>query len=55
MQHVQGYTKSLGTLPSSNYLLRIAPAAARATTNTTTKKKCTNFAGHFDGLRSAPV
>jgi hypothetical protein len=49
MQHVQGNTGSLWTLPPGNYLLRIAPAAARATANKTTMKKCTNFAGHFDG------
>jgi hypothetical protein len=41
MRHVQGYSKSHWTLPSGNYLLRIAPAAARATANKTTTKKCT--------------
>jgi hypothetical protein len=49
MQHVQGYTRSLWMPSSGNYLLCIAPAAAGATANTTAKKKCTNFAGHFDG------
>jgi hypothetical protein len=41
--------------PSGNYLLCIAPAAAKATVNKTTLKKCTNFAGHFDGHGGAPV
>jgi hypothetical protein len=36
MQHVQGYTGSHWMLPSGNYSLRIAPAAARATANKTT-------------------
>jgi hypothetical protein len=31
MQHLQGYTGSHWTLPLGNYLLRIAPAAARVT------------------------
>jgi hypothetical protein len=54
MQHVQGYLGSHWTPPSGNYLLRIAPAAARATANKTTKK-WTNFAGNFDGHGGAPV
>jgi hypothetical protein len=33
MQHVQGYTGSHWMLPSSDYLLGIAPAAARPTAN----------------------
>jgi hypothetical protein len=33
MQHVQGYTRSHWMPPSGDYLLRIAPAAARATIN----------------------
>ncbi len=41
MRHVQGYSGSHWTLPSGNYLLRIAPVAARATANKTTTKKCT--------------
>ncbi len=41
MQHVQGYSGSHWMLPSSNYSLRIAPAAARATANKTMTKKCT--------------
>jgi hypothetical protein len=36
MQHVQGYSGSYWTLPSGNYLLRIAPVAARATGKQTT-------------------
>ena len=36
MQHVQGYTRSHLTLPSGDSLLRIALAAARATSNKTT-------------------
>jgi len=35
MQNDQGYTGSHWTLPSDNYLLRIAPEAARAIINTT--------------------
>jgi hypothetical protein len=35
MQHVQGYTGSHWTPPSSNFLLQIAPAATRATANKT--------------------
>jgi hypothetical protein len=38
MRHVQGYPGSYWTLPSGNYLLRIAPAAARATANEMTAK-----------------
>ncbi len=55
MQYVQGYPGSHWMPPSSNYLLCIAPAAARATENKTTKKKWTNFAGHFDGRGGVPV
>jgi hypothetical protein len=33
MQHDQGYTKSHWTPPLGNYLLRITPAATRATAN----------------------
>ncbi len=35
MQHVQGYTGSHWTLPSGDYLLRIALAAARVPANKT--------------------
>jgi hypothetical protein len=38
MQHVQGYPESHWMPQSGNYLLRIAPAAARATANKTTTK-----------------
>jgi hypothetical protein len=55
MQHVQGYPGSHWTLPLGDYLLRIAPVAARATANETMTKKWTNFAGHFDGRSGAPV
>jgi hypothetical protein len=55
MQHVQGYSRSHWMPPSGNYLLRIAPAAARVKTNKTTTKKCTKTTGHFDGRGSAPV
>jgi hypothetical protein len=41
--------------PLVDYLLRIAPAAARATANKTTMKKCTKKTGHFDGRGGAPV
>jgi len=33
MKEVQGFHKSHQTLPSGDYLLHIAPAAARATAN----------------------
>jgi len=36
MQHVQGFTGSQWAPPLGDYLLRIAPAAARATINTMT-------------------
>ena len=36
IQHDQGFTESHWTLPSGDYLLRIAPAAAGATINKTT-------------------
>jgi hypothetical protein len=55
MQHVQGYSRSHWTLSSSNYLLRIAPAAARATGIQTTINKYTYKAGHFYGHGDAPV
>jgi hypothetical protein len=41
MQHVQGYSGSYWKLPSGNYLLNIAPAAARATGKQTTINKYT--------------
>jgi hypothetical protein len=55
MRHDQGYPGSHWTPPLSNYLLCIAPLAARASANKTTKKKWTNFAGHFNGRGGAPV
>jgi hypothetical protein len=53
--HIQGYPESHWTPLSGNYLLCIAPAAARTTANKTTMKKWTNVAGHFDGRGGAPV
>jgi hypothetical protein len=41
MRHVQGYSGSHWTRPLGNYLLRIAPAAARATGKQTTINKYT--------------
>jgi hypothetical protein len=41
MWHVQGYSGSHWTLPSGNYLLRIALAAARVTGKQTTINKYT--------------
>jgi hypothetical protein len=49
MQHVQGYSGSHWTPASGNYLLRIAPAAARATGKQTTINKYTYKAGCLDG------
>jgi hypothetical protein len=55
MQHVQGYSGSHWTPILGDYSLRMAPAAAEATANKTTLKKCNNFAGHFDGRGRVPV
>ncbi len=55
MQHVQGYLGSHWTPPLGNYLLRIAPAAARATGKQTSINKYTYCAGRFDGHGDAPV
>ncbi len=55
MQHVQGYSGSHWTLALGNYLLRIAPAAARATGRQSTINKYTYKAGRFDGYGDAPV
>jgi hypothetical protein len=41
MQHIQDYSGSHWMLPSGNYSLRIAPAAARATGKQTTFNKYT--------------
>ncbi len=48
MGHVQGYSRSHWMLASGNYLLRIAPAATRATGKQTTINKYTYKAGRFD-------
>jgi hypothetical protein len=55
MRHVQGYSGSHWTLPSGDYLLRIAPAAARAKGKQTTINKYTYKAGRFDGHGDALV
>jgi hypothetical protein len=55
MYHVQGYSRSHSMPPAGNYLLRIAPAAARATANETMTKKYTKKTGYFDGCGRAPV
>jgi hypothetical protein len=55
MRHVQGYSRSHWMPPSGDYLLRIAPAAARATGKQTTINKYTYKGGHFNGHGDAPV
>jgi hypothetical protein len=55
MQHVQGYSGSHWTPALGNYLLRIAPAAARATSKQTKINKNTYKAGRFNGHGDAPV
>jgi hypothetical protein len=55
MRHVQGYSRSHWTLPLGDYLLCIAPAAARATGKQTTINKYTYKADRFDGHGDAPV
>jgi hypothetical protein len=55
MRHVQGYLGSHWTPPSGNYLLHIAPAAARAAGKQTIINKYTYFASHFNGRGNAPV
>jgi hypothetical protein len=52
---VQGYSGSHWTPASGNYLLRIAPAATRATSKQTTINKYTYKAGRFDGHGNALV
>jgi hypothetical protein len=49
MQHVQGYSGSHWTPALGDYLLRITPAAARATGKQKTINKHTYKAGCFDG------
>jgi hypothetical protein len=53
MRHVYGYYRSHWTPALGDYLLRIAPAAARATGIQTTINKYTCKAGHFDGHGNA--
>jgi hypothetical protein len=55
MQHVQGYSGSHWTPTSGNYLLCIAPAAARATGKQTSINKYTYKAGRFNVHGDAPV
>jgi hypothetical protein len=55
IQHVQGYSESHWMPALGNYLLRIAPAAARATGKQTTINKYTYKASRFDGHGDAPV
>jgi hypothetical protein len=55
MRHVQGYSGSHWMLASSNYLLRIAQAAARATGKHTTINKFTLKGGQIDGHGNALV
>jgi hypothetical protein len=55
VQHVQGYTRSHWTPSLGDYLLHIAPTAARAAANKTTMKKYTYFAGHSNGHDGVPV
>jgi hypothetical protein len=55
MQRVQGYYQSYWMLALGDYLLRIAPAAARATCIQTTINKHTCEDGHFDGHGDSPV
>jgi hypothetical protein len=55
MQNVQGYSGSHWMPPSGDYLLRIAPTAARATGKQATINKYTYKAGRFDGHGDAPV
>jgi hypothetical protein len=43
MKHVKGYTGSHWTLPSGDYSLQIAPAAARATINKTMMNNVTTL------------
>ncbi len=54
MRHVQGCLRSHWMPPLGDYLLHIAPAAARATENKTTMETYTYFAGHFNGHGNAP-
>jgi hypothetical protein len=55
MQHVRGYSGSHWTLALGDYLLCIAPAAARIKGKQTTINKYTYKAGRFDGYSDGPV
>jgi hypothetical protein len=55
MQHAQGYSRSHWMQTSGDYLLRIAPAAARVTGKQTTINKYTYKAGRFAGHGNALV
>jgi hypothetical protein len=55
MRHVQDYSGSHWTPAFGNYLLRISPAAARATGIQTTTNKYTCEDDHFDGNGNVPV
>ncbi len=55
MGRVQGYYRSHWMPASGNYLLRIAPAATRATGIQITINKHMCKYGHFDGHGDAPV
>jgi hypothetical protein len=55
MRHVQGYSGSHWMPALGNYLLCIAPVAARATGKQTTINKYTYKAGRFDGHGNALV
>jgi hypothetical protein len=55
MRHVHGYSGSHWMLALGDYLLCIAPAAARATGIHTTINKYICKAGYFDGHGDAPV
>jgi hypothetical protein len=55
MQHVQGYSGSHWMPALGDYLLCIAPAAARAAGKQTTINKYTYKAGCFDGHGNASV
>jgi hypothetical protein len=55
MKGVHGYPESHWTPPPGEYSGRIAPAAARATANKTTIKKCTILPCRFDSRADAPV
>jgi hypothetical protein len=55
MEEVHGYPGSHWMLPLGEYSRYIALAAARATANKTTIKKCTIIASRFDSHADVPV